>query len=60
MPRSAGAVAVTRDAPRRYPEPVPGGITDLDQPEHTRMRRLVGKAFTVRRLALLRPRAIAD
>lgn len=60
--RFGRAAAATRDPPRMYPEPVPGGITDLDPPEHTRMRRLIGTAFTARRVELLRPRAegIAD
>ncbi|MEU7740372.1 cytochrome P450 [Nonomuraea sp. NPDC049158] len=56
-PRFSRAAAVGRDAPRMYPEPVPGGLSDLDPPEHTRMRRLIGQAFTARRVELLRPRA---
>jgi cytochrome P450 len=32
------------------------GMLDVEPPDHTRLRRLVSKAFTVRRIAALRPR----
>jgi cytochrome P450 len=34
-------------------------VLSMDPPEHTRIRKLVGKAFTPRRIAELRPRATA-
>jgi cytochrome P450 len=49
----ADEVAVRRRARRR------GGaksILNLDPPDHTRLRRLVSKAFTPRQIELLRPR----
>ncbi|ETK30502.1 cytochrome P450 [Microbispora sp. ATCC PTA-5024] len=62
-PRFSRAAAAGRDEPRaRAHRPRPGGILSFDPPEHTRLRRLVAKAFTVRRVEQLRPRAqeIAD
>jgi cytochrome P450 len=53
---------VVRDVPRLNPERAGAILTDLDPPEHTRLRRLVAKAFTVRRVEQLRAQAerIAD
>lgn len=62
-PRFSRAAAVGRDEPRMRPTPSqPGGIMSLDPPEHSRLRRLVMKAFTVRRVNELRPgvQKIAD
>src|SRR5262249_44471714 len=56
-PRFSLAEAVVRDVPRLRPERVGGLLTGLDPPEHTRLRRLVAKAFTVRRVDQLRARA---
>jgi cytochrome P450 len=43
------------DLPRQMPEPPPpGAIMALDGEEHTRLRRLVGKAFTARRIEGMR------
>jgi cytochrome P450 len=39
------------------PERAGAILTDLDPPQHTRLRRLVAKAFTVRRVEQLRARA---
>ncbi|WP_331970143.1 cytochrome P450 [Actinophytocola sp.] len=39
--------------------PMPGWLVDMDQPDHTRIRKLVGPHFTIRRLARLRPRVEA-
>jgi len=55
-PRFSRAAAVGRDEPRMRATPSqPGSILSLDPPEHRRLRRLVMKAFTVRRINELRP-----
>jgi cytochrome P450 len=56
-PRFSRAATAEHDEPRLYEGRFSGGITDLDPPEHSRLRRLVARAFTARRVELLRPRA---
>ncbi|MFI6363618.1 cytochrome P450 [Nocardia sp. NPDC050630] len=58
-PRFSRAVAVEReDIPRTTPEPARrDSLLSMDPPEHTRLRKLVVKAFTGRRVQALRPRA---
>ncbi|WP_225727902.1 MULTISPECIES: cytochrome P450 [unclassified Nocardia] len=58
-PRFSRAITVDReDIPRTTPEPArAGSLLSMDPPEHTRLRKLVAKAFTGRRVELLRPRA---
>ena len=46
-----------RDEPRMRPSRSIGGMLSLDPPEHTRLRSLLTKAFTMRRVEALRPRA---
>ncbi|MFR9727707.1 cytochrome P450 [Saccharopolyspora sp. MS10] len=61
--RFSRAASVGRDEPRMRPlQSPPDSILSADPPEHSRLRRLVMKAFTQRRVELLRPRAqeIAD
>ncbi|MQY04664.1 cytochrome P450 [Actinomadura macrotermitis] len=57
-PRFSRAATVGReDVPRTTPEPASGGfLLSMDPPEHSRLRRLVAKAFTNRRVERLRPR----
>jgi cytochrome P450 len=55
-PRFSRAAVRERDAPRVAPQLTDGGILAMDPPDHTRLRRLVAKAFTVRRIEALRPR----
>lgn len=57
-PRFSRARTVGQDVPRMQPLIAPGGsILTHDGEDHARMRRLVSKAFTVRRVEELRPRA---
>ncbi|MFD5829599.1 cytochrome P450 [Lentzea sp. NPDC060358] len=57
-PRFSRARTVGQDVPRMQPLIAPGGsILTHDGADHARMRRLVSKAFTVRRIEELRPRA---
>ncbi|MFB9237699.1 cytochrome P450 [Plantactinospora siamensis] len=60
--RFGRAPAVHRDEPRLTPRQQDSGMLIMDPPDHTRLRRLVAKAFTARRVEDLRPRAqeIAD
>jgi cytochrome P450 len=55
--RFSRAAAGDRDEPRMQAGRLTGGILSMDPPEHTRLRTLVAKAFTVRRVEELRPRA---
>lgn len=62
-PRFSRAAGVGRDEPRmRLHQAQEGSILSMDPPDHSRLRRLVMKAFTVRRVEELRPRTqeIAD
>ncbi|MFJ5112273.1 cytochrome P450 [Streptomyces sp. NPDC088551] len=43
------------DGPRQWPEQRAGGILRMDPPDHTRLRTLVAKAFTVHRVEKMRP-----
>lgn len=54
--RFSRAMATDKDEPRMAPGRRPGGILSMDPPDHTRLRTLVAKAFTMRRVELLRPR----
>ncbi|RJO79422.1 cytochrome P450 [Nocardia panacis] len=57
--RFSRAVTVDReDIPRTTPRPSPSdSLLSMDPPEHSRLRKLVAKAFTARRIEQLRPRA---
>jgi len=54
--RFSRAMEKEKDAPRMSPGQRDGGILQMDPPDHTRLRTLVAKAFTMRRVELLRPR----
>ncbi|MEV6623351.1 cytochrome P450 [Amycolatopsis sp. NPDC051106] len=57
--RFSRAMEKEKDAPRRSPVQREGGILQMDPPDHTRLRTLVAKAFTMRRVELLRPRVVS-
>ncbi len=54
--RFSRAMAVGRDAPRVFPMPPQPSLLTMDPPEHSRLRTLLSKAFTLRRVETLRPR----
>ncbi|MCP3800968.1 cytochrome P450 [Allokutzneria sp. A3M-2-11 16] len=56
-PRFSMAAGTTPETPRSTPFPLDrDSILGMDAPEHTRLRRLVAKAFTARRVEQMRPR----
>ncbi|SMD26309.1 cytochrome P450 [Kibdelosporangium aridum] len=56
-PRFSRAVAFGKDVPRSTPLiREDRTILDMDPPDHTRLRKLAAKAFTAKRVELLRPR----
>jgi cytochrome P450 len=55
--RFSRAASVDRDEPRTTPRRIGSGILSMDPPDHSRLRRLVAKAFTARRVEMLRPDA---
>jgi cytochrome P450 len=54
--RFSRAQAKEHDEPRMGAGRITSGILSMDPPDHTRLRTLVAKAFTVRRVEELRPR----
>jgi cytochrome P450 len=54
--RFGRAMAVGRDAPRPVPPVEEENLLSMDPPNHTRLRTLVAKAFTLRRVEAMRPR----
>ncbi|MER6015707.1 cytochrome P450 [Streptomyces bluensis] len=56
-PRFSRAAMLAEGAPQLTPAPpVPGSLFTMDPPEHTRLRKLVSREFTARRVQNLRPR----
>jgi cytochrome P450 len=60
--RFSRAMGLLRDEPRTTQAPRPEGLLSMDAPQHTRLRVLLAKAFTPKRIELQRPgvRAIAN
>ncbi len=56
-PRFSRAATVGQDTPRVRLAYEEQNILSMDDPDHGRLRRLVAKAFTVRRVELMRPRS---
>jgi cytochrome P450 len=59
-PRFSREATLTGDNPRENRidfGQLPESILSMDPPQHTRIRRLIGKAFTHRRVEQMRPRA---
>ncbi|MCX4671734.1 cytochrome P450 [Streptomyces sp. NBC_01381] len=54
--RFSRALAAEHDESRLTPLPIHTSILGMDAPDHTRLRRLLAKVFTTRRVELLRPR----
>jgi cytochrome P450 len=54
--RFSRAMAVGRDAPRTFSTLPQQNLLTMDPPEHSRLRTLLAKAFTQRRVEQLRPR----
>lgn len=60
--RFSRAASIAPDTPRFFEQPVAEGLGYIDPPEHTRIRRLLNRAFTTRRVKQFKPRIqeIAD
>lgn len=58
-PRFSRRLQTEADRPRFFPDPVVEGIGIMDPPEQTRLRKLVAKAFTARRVQEFEPRVQA-
>ncbi|MCP3804661.1 cytochrome P450 [Allokutzneria sp. A3M-2-11 16] len=59
-PRFSMAEGAGKDIPRATEvPPEPGGLLALDPPEHSRLRKLLAKAFTARRIEAARPAVTA-
>lgn len=56
VPGAAGRFTVMKDVSSDVVEYLSGKLIEIDGADHLRLRRLVSKAFTARRVAALRPR----